>query len=96
MEASATTTRRRSRLRRIERLLRRLLAHAEVGPVRYLSVEAAAVRSSLSTKSIRRLLARGRLTALRPVAGRIVIDAMELDTLMATAKRAPRIGRGRR
>jgi len=61
---------------------------------RYLSVAEAAAYSSLSPDSIRSLLSSGKLTALRPVAGRVVIDKRELDSLIGSSTRAPRRGRG--
>ncbi len=61
---------------------------------RFLSVTAAAERSSLSVESIRRLLNSGRLTALRPVRGKILIDVRELDSMIASSKSSPRTGRG--
>ena len=62
--------------------------------LRYLGVKEAAAYASLSTRSIRRMLAAGRLTALRPVRGRIVIDRTQLDSVILNATAQPRHGRG--
>ena len=61
---------------------------------RWLTVDGAAKHSSLSVESIRRLLAAGKLTAHRPVRGRILIDPFELDSIISTATKKPRKGRG--
>ncbi|HUT10739.1 MAG TPA: excisionase family DNA-binding protein [Thermoguttaceae bacterium] len=74
----------------VELLTRRL---ADVGP-RFLSVQGAATRASLSTDSIRRLVESGRLTALRPVRGKVLIDARELDALILSSTDRVRNGRG--
>jgi excisionase family DNA binding protein len=63
---------------------------------RFLTVADAAVYTGLSQESIRRLLARGRLHALRPVRGRVLIDRHELEALVLTSTATPRTGRGRR
>jgi excisionase family DNA binding protein len=63
---------------------------------RYLSVEEAARYSSLSPESVRRLLAAGKLTPLRPVRGRIVIDRRQLDALVLGSTRRPTGGRGQK
>jgi hypothetical protein len=74
-----------------DRLAERLGAGASQ---RYLSVAHAAVYCDLSEDSIRSLLSSGKLTALRPVPGRIVIDKRELDALLTSSTRRPRRGRG--
>jgi excisionase family DNA binding protein len=61
---------------------------------RYLSVQEAAAYCSLSADSIRGLLAGGKLTALRPVGGRVVIDKRELDSLLQASTKCPRRRRG--
>jgi hypothetical protein len=63
---------------------------------RYLSVADASVYAGVSEDSIRSLLAGGKLTALRPVPGRVVIDRVELDALIRSSTSRPRRGRGRR
>jgi excisionase family DNA binding protein len=61
---------------------------------RYLSVADAAVYTSLSTDTIRSLLASGKLTGLRPVGGRVLVDRRELDSLLQSSTKRPRRGRG--
>lgn len=73
-----------------------ILARLDAPPVRYLTVDRAAGYASLSAESIRRLLAAGKLTPLRPVPGRIVIDRQQLDSLILSSDQRPRTGRGRR
>lgn len=62
---------------------------------RWLALEPAAAYSSLSVKSLRRLVSAGKLQAHRPVRGRIVLDRFELDAYIAGATATPRTGRGR-
>jgi excisionase family DNA binding protein len=61
---------------------------------RYLCVAQAADYSGLSVDSIRSLLSSGRLTSLRPVPGRVIIDRRELDALLQSSIKRPRRGRG--
>jgi excisionase family DNA binding protein len=62
---------------------------------RWLSVEAAARYTSLSPRSIRNLIAAGRVTPSRAVRGRVLIDRLELDAaLSAECGTRPRRGRG--
>jgi excisionase family DNA binding protein len=61
---------------------------------RYLSVADAAIYASLSPDSIRSLLNTGKLSGLRPVGGRVLIDRRELDALLLASTRRPRRGRG--
>jgi excisionase family DNA binding protein len=63
-------------------------------PKRFLTVNDAADRSGLSAESVRRLLSTGKLTALRPVRGRVLIDVNEFDSLILTSDSRPRNGRG--
>jgi excisionase family DNA binding protein len=61
------------------------------GSPRWLTIQAAADYCGLSAESIRRLLSARKLTAHRPVKGRILIDRGELDALIqasATPARA--------
>jgi excisionase family DNA binding protein len=62
---------------------------------RYLSVEQAGRYAALSAESIRRMLASGVLTPLRPVRGRVLIDRRQLDGIILGATRRPTGGRGR-
>jgi excisionase family DNA binding protein len=61
---------------------------------RFLSVSDAAQYAGVSADSIRSLISSGKLTALRPVPGRIVIDRREIDSLLASSTKRPRRGRG--
>ena len=62
---------------------------------RWLSVELAARYCSLGQKSIRNLVAAGKLTPSRVVRGRILIDRHQLDSLLvAECGRTLRKGRG--
>jgi excisionase family DNA binding protein len=67
----------------------------ELAQQRYLTVAHAARYADLSSDTIRSLISSGRLTGLRPVRGRVLIDRRELDALLASCTRAPRTGRGR-
>jgi excisionase family DNA binding protein len=68
---------------------------AELAQRRYLTVAHAAAYTDLSADTIRQLISGGRLTGLRPVPGRVLIDRRELDALLASSTRVPRTGRGR-
>jgi len=63
---------------------------------RWLAVEDAAKYSSLSVESIRRMLSSGRLTAHRPVRGRVIVDRSELDAVIRSSTGPSHRGRGRR
>jgi hypothetical protein len=63
---------------------------------RFFSVERAAAHSDLSPESIRRLLNAGKLTALRPVRGRVLVDRVQLESYIAGSAQTLRRGRGRR
>lgn len=62
---------------------------------RFLTIETAALHVGLSISSIRRLLAAGRITALRPIRGRVLIDRLELEAFVLSSSNVPRTGRGR-
>ncbi len=72
------------RLTRIEDHLRAIReALASPTPARrYLSVDETARYCGVSSKTIRRMLASGRLNALRPYARKVVIDIEELDAVV--------------
>jgi len=74
--------------------LNELLDIAKRGSARFLTVQGAAEHSSLSPESIRRLISAGKLTALRPVRGRVLIDRRQLDSVVLSATQRPRRGRG--
>ena len=82
------------RLAAIEAHLSQLVDRVGAPAPRWLSVDGGAKYCSLSPKSIRNLLASGKLHAHRPVRGRIVIDRIELDTMIAGSNTTPRNGRG--
>jgi hypothetical protein len=63
---------------------------------RFLSIEGGAGYCSVSAESIRKLISTGRLTALRPIKGRVLIDRFELDSVVLSSTQRPRSGRGRR
>lgn len=49
---------------------------------KFITVAAASIRTSLSEKSIRRLILAGKLRPRRPVPGRILLSVEELDSLV--------------
>jgi excisionase family DNA binding protein len=55
---------------------------------RWLSVTGAAVYAGLSSQSIRPLINAQKLTAHRPVRGRILIDRREFDALIESSRGA--------
>lgn len=61
---------------------------------RFLGVADAAAYASLSDESVRRLLSAGKLAALRPIKGKILIDRLELDSLVLSSGAKVRTGRG--
>jgi excisionase family DNA binding protein len=74
-----------------ERVAARL---AGIPAKRFLTIKNAAAYADLSSDSIRSLLANGRLTALRAVRGRVLIDRLELEAFIGAATSRPRAGRG--
>lgn len=62
---------------------------------RYLGVAAAAAYADLSETSIRRLCRSQKLTPLRAVGGKIIVDRRELDALIKSSTNNPRTGRGK-
>lgn len=74
--------------------LEAISARLNSGPQRFLTVDAAATYAGISTKSVRRLIARGDLTPLRPVRGRVVVDRLAIDALVLSSTGRPRYGRG--
>ena len=75
--------------------LRSLVPKSQFSQKRFLTVKHSAEYSDLSEESLRRLLAAKKLTALRPVRGRVLIDREELDAYIRSCKGTPRKGRGR-
>jgi hypothetical protein len=82
----------------IRNLLAALVERQHVPEVdaRFLDVQSAARFTSLSPESIRRLLSAGKLTPLRPVRGRVLIDRLQLESYVAGSVQTLRRGRGRR
>ena len=66
-----------------------VLARVDSPAPRFLTVDGAADYCSLSAESIRRLLSNGKLQPHRPVKGRILIDRVELETLVLTSTQRP-------
>ena len=81
-----------SLLEEINGKLDRLLEQIAAPERRFFSVEEAAAFSGLSTKSVRRLLSSGTLTAFRPVRGRILLDRRELEAVIVSSARRRIIG----
>jgi hypothetical protein len=61
---------------------------------RFLGVKEAARFCGLSPDAIRGLVNAGRLTGFRPIAGRVLVDKRELESLILSSTRRPRRGRG--
>ena len=57
---------------------------------RFLTIKNAAKYSDLSEESIRRLVSKNKLTARRPVRGRVLIDRQELDAFIRSCVSVPR------
>jgi len=89
-----TTATSEDRVERVEQILCVLLERSQCAPTRWFSLKLAAEYTSLSEKSLRQLVNSGKLTARRPVRGKILIDRVELDSLIASATATPRTGRG--
>jgi len=63
-----------------------LLLARDSAQQRFLSLADAARYSGISVESIRRMVASGQITPLRPVPGRVVVDREQLDAvILATA-----------
>lgn len=65
-------------------------------PQRFLTIRSAARFADLYEESIRRLIASQKITAHRPVRGRVLIDRLELESLIRESIKTPRRGRGRK
>ncbi len=68
----------------------------EASPIRrkYATLAEAAVHVGLSVTSLRRMLAAGRLTAYRPVPGRVLVSIEELHAEIESSVSVPRKRRG--
>ncbi len=82
-------------LMQIQQQLRAIGESADALPKRYLTVANAAAYCDLSEESIRRLISSRKLTAHRPVRGRVLVDRQELDAVIRNSTTMPRNGRGR-
>ena len=80
--------------RQLAELVKHLPASGVLAPARFLTIAGAAERTSLSPATIRRLLAMGKLTALRPARGRVLVDVHELDRFVLNSSNPIRRGRG--
>jgi hypothetical protein len=80
----------------LERLDRIEKTHTTTFDPKFVTVQAAAKRTSLSEGSIRNLINTGKLTASRAVRGKIVIPIAAIDALMASSTAPSRLGRGRK
>lgn len=75
--------------------LRALRDASQAASRRWLSVEAASQYAGISPESVRSMLSSGKITAHRPVLGRITIDRLELDAVIKSSSAyKPRRGRG--
>lgn len=85
------------RLDAFDRALAAILERTAETPTwpRFLDLESAAKYTSLSVKSLRRMIAARELEACKPVRGKIVLDRLALDAaILATQGRTLRRGRG--
>ncbi len=65
---------------------------ADLGRSRFLTVARAAEYTDLSQDSIRSMISSRKLTGLRPVPGRVLVDRRELDSVILSSTRSPRAG----
>lgn len=76
----------------------RLLDRVDAAPAqwgRFLTLSDAERYCGVSTKTLRRMIAAGKLVALHPVKGRVVVDRLNLDSaILETAMKRFRTGRG--
>ena len=79
---------------RFESIVSELRDSLHAGPRRWLGVKEAATYTGLSEGSIKSLLSSGKLTSHRPVRGRVLIDRIELDSVIASSTASIRKGRG--
>ena len=76
---------------KLDQLLEKVSAASTIQ--RYLSIAQAASYAGVSEESIRRLLGSGKLSAYRPVGGRVVIDLQQLNELILASEQQ-QSGRG--
>jgi hypothetical protein len=76
----------------------RLLERVDAAPAqwgRFLKLDDAERYSGVSIKTLRRMIAAGKLVPLHPVKGRVVVDRLNLDAaILETAMKRFRNGRG--
>lgn len=63
-------------------------------PSRWMSVGEMARETGLGVRTIRAMLAAGRLTAYRPARGRVLLDRAEVEAYIRGTTARPRRGRG--
>ncbi len=78
----------------LDRKLDQIISSGHCLPPRFLTIQNAARYADLSKESIRRLVAKGNLTAHRPVRGRVLIDRHELEAFIRSSVSVPRNSRG--
>jgi excisionase family DNA binding protein len=78
-----------------DRIAEKMAAGRFAAAQRFLTVADAARYTGLSTDSVRSMISTGRVTALRPVKGRVLIDRRELEAAVLASTNAPRNGRGK-
>ena len=83
-----------ARLAVIEQHLVEMLDRGASVPQWWLRVSQAASYSGLSEKSVRSLIASGKITPRRPLRGLIVVDRFELDSYINGSTSRPRTSRG--
>ena len=72
-----------------------LVERLDQPPQRFFRKKQAAAYCGISVDSIDKLLSGGKLTALRPVGGVVVVDRQQLDAFVSNSTAQPRKGRGR-
>lgn len=85
-------------LRALRDTVGRLVETIDRPPVRWLTIADAAKYAGICPRSLRGLIAMGKLRQHKPVPGRCVVDRLELDRYIASttpAAQAIRSGRGR-
>lgn len=78
----------------IKQAVSSLQTEFQAGNQRWIRVPAAAAYASVSERSIRGLIAAGKLKPHRPVRGVVLVDKRELDNLIESSTAGIRKGRG--
>lgn len=71
-----------------------IIEDVPVAQRKFLNLPTASAYAGISIVSLRRLISAGKLLALRPVKGRIVLDRQALEQFIGTSSATPRTGRG--